>query len=105
MYHCTKLGRCLPVYDHYCPFLKVTVYLRTIKAYLYLLILLPLDVVLSFVVSAVALARYQTLVIHLTITVILSGFMIVPMVIFWTHDKFWLLACKNCTFPEKDVSL
>ncbi|EMR66896.1 hypothetical protein UCREL1_6102 [Eutypa lata UCREL1] len=80
------------------------VYLRTIKAYLYLLILLPLDVVLSFVVSAVALARYQTLVIHLTITVILSGFMIVPMVVFWTHDKFWLLACKNCTFPEKDIS-
>ncbi|RYP71957.1 hypothetical protein DL769_004562 [Monosporascus sp. CRB-8-3] len=34
VYHCTRLGRDLPLYDHYCTFLKAAVYLRTIKAYL-----------------------------------------------------------------------
>jgi hypothetical protein len=26
VYHCTNLGRCLPVYDHYCKYIRAAVY-------------------------------------------------------------------------------
>ncbi|KAI0177418.1 hypothetical protein BJ166DRAFT_506912 [Pestalotiopsis sp. NC0098] len=43
VYHDARSGRCLPVFDHFCEWLCIAVYLRTIKPYLYVLALLPVD--------------------------------------------------------------
>lgn len=38
-----RTGRCLPVFDHFCSWLLISVYLRTIKAYLSVNFWLPVD--------------------------------------------------------------
>lgn len=43
MYHCEQLGKCLPVFNHFCGVLNVPVYLETSKPYLCFLFLLCLD--------------------------------------------------------------
>lgn len=43
MYHCEELGKCLPVFNHFCGVLNVPVYLETVKSYLSFLFLLCLD--------------------------------------------------------------
>lgn len=43
MYHCEELGKCLPVFNHFCGVLNVPVYLETVKPYLCFLFLLCLD--------------------------------------------------------------
>ncbi|KAI1775893.1 hypothetical protein F4818DRAFT_458006 [Hypoxylon cercidicola] len=59
-YHCSKVHRCLPVYDHFCGYLWSTVYLRTMKPYCFVLVFLPLDAVYSLAVSVVALSQPST---------------------------------------------
>ncbi|KAL7620428.1 hypothetical protein AAE478_009423 [Parahypoxylon ruwenzoriense] len=60
VYHCHRFGRCLPVYDHFCPYIQATVYLRTMKPYCFILVFLPLDAVLSFIVSIIAAGMQST---------------------------------------------
>ncbi|RYP90237.1 hypothetical protein DL770_003606 [Monosporascus sp. CRB-9-2] len=103
VYHCTRLGRCLPVYDHYCDFIKAAVYLRTIKAYLFVLVFLPLDAVFSIAIAIYALAIYQLRFAPLAILVIVAALVVVGGVAFFTWDKFWLLACKNCVYHENGI--
>ncbi|RYO93419.1 hypothetical protein DL766_000809 [Monosporascus sp. MC13-8B] len=103
VYHCTRLGRCLPVYDHYCDFIKAAVYLRTIKAYLFVLVFLLLDAVFSITIAIYALARYQLRFAPFAISVIVAALVVVGGVAFFTWDKFWLLACKNCVYHENRV--
>lgn len=43
MYHCAQLGKCLPVFNHFCGAINVPVYLETAKPYLCFLLLLSLD--------------------------------------------------------------
>lgn len=43
MYHCEELGKCLPLFNHFCGVLNVPVYLETVKSYLSFLFLLCLD--------------------------------------------------------------
>ncbi|KAG8163943.1 hypothetical protein KVR01_005861 [Diaporthe batatas] len=43
MYHCEQLGKCLPLFNHFCGALNVPVYLETLKPYLCGLFLLCLD--------------------------------------------------------------
>ncbi|KAI5864846.1 hypothetical protein GGS23DRAFT_595538 [Durotheca rogersii] len=60
VYHCSRFGRCLPVYDHFCPSIQSTVYLRAMKPYCSLLVFLPLDAVFFFVVSTAAAGMSST---------------------------------------------
>ncbi|KAI1847581.1 hypothetical protein JX265_000832 [Neoarthrinium moseri] len=55
VYHCVVTDRCLPIYDHFCSWLMVSVYSRTMKSYLYTILFLPLDTVGTFVVLMVQL--------------------------------------------------
>ncbi|RYP08506.1 hypothetical protein DL765_008765 [Monosporascus sp. GIB2] len=104
VYHCMRLGRCLPVYDHYCDFIKAAVYLRTIKAYLFVLVFLPLDALFSIAVAIYALARFPLIrFAPFGISVIAAVLVVVSGVTFFTWDKFWLLACKNCVYHENRV--
>ncbi|KAI0015604.1 hypothetical protein F4780DRAFT_784007 [Xylariomycetidae sp. FL0641] len=55
VYHCSRFKRCLPLYDHYCEFLKVTVYLRTMKPYLFCIGFLFLDSLFTLGVTVAGL--------------------------------------------------
>jgi len=46
----------LPVYDHYCKYIRAAVYLNTLKAYMSLNFWVSLDTLFTLVVSIVALA-------------------------------------------------
>ena len=100
MYHCTRFGHCLPVYDHYCGFLKTTIYLRTIKPYLYVLVFLPLDAFLSMSISCFVLARYKVLAIPFATVVILSAMLMAWTCFKFTQGKIRLLGFKNCVQAE-----
>ncbi|RYP08185.1 hypothetical protein DL765_008885 [Monosporascus sp. GIB2] len=103
VYHCTRLGRDLPVYDHYCTFLKAAVYLRTIKAYLYVAVFLPVDAVFSLAVSVYALARYQVPAAPFAGSVILGAILAMLVSLMLTYDRIWFLAFKNVIGPERLV--
>ncbi|RYP36708.1 hypothetical protein DL767_003270 [Monosporascus sp. MG133] len=105
VYHCTRLGRCLPVYDHYCDFIKAAVYLRTIKAYLFVLVFLSLDAVFSIAIAIYALARYQLRFAPFAISVIVAALVVIGGVAYFTWDKIWLLACKNCNRVDPEWHL
>ncbi|KAF2141123.1 uncharacterized protein K452DRAFT_334646 [Aplosporella prunicola CBS 121167] len=45
--HCRAVGRCLPVYDHFCPCLCGPVYLGSQKAYLWALFWIPVHLAFS----------------------------------------------------------
>lgn len=47
MYHCEELGKCLPLFNHFCNALNVPVYLETVKPYLCGLFLLCVDALLA----------------------------------------------------------
>ena len=92
---------CLPVYDHFCTWLKAAVYLRTMKAYLYLLVFMPLDAAFSLIVSAVALSRYGVNVLPFAMSIIASAMLVAFCSFNWTHQKFRLLAFHNCVNAER----
>ncbi|KAK1998241.1 hypothetical protein LX36DRAFT_576704 [Colletotrichum falcatum] len=62
MYHCSEKGynRCLPVFDHYCFWLWVPVYLNTIKAYCLFMPLLFLYSAFSLAVVSWSIHMPQT---------------------------------------------
>ena len=94
---------CLPVYDHFCTWLKAAVYLRTMKAYVYLLVFMPLDAVFSLIISTVAMSRYGVNVLPFTLSIIVSAMMVAFCSVNWTHQKLRLLAFHNCVNPERHM--
>lgn len=98
VYHCTRLDRCLPVYDHFCDFIQVAVYLRTMKAYLFVLVFLPLDASFSIAISIYALTRNHR--VDIAVTAILAACLVIFTTVRFTYDKLWLLACKNIVSAE-----
>ncbi|KAI1073658.1 hypothetical protein F5B20DRAFT_498080 [Whalleya microplaca] len=100
VYHCSRLRRCLPVYDHFCDYLKVAVYLRTIKPYLYVLLFLALDSVFSSAISLFAVARYKVLYVPFAGSVIMGAIMVVMVLIMCTMRKFYLLLFRNSVVIE-----
>ncbi|RYP82352.1 hypothetical protein DL770_005611 [Monosporascus sp. CRB-9-2] len=100
-YHCRRLRRDLPVYDHYCTFLKAAVYLRTIKPYLYVAVFLPVDAVFSLAVSVFALANYQVPAVPFASSVVMGALLAMLVTLMLTYDRIWLLAFKNGIGPER----
>lgn len=91
----------LPVYDHFCGWLGVCVYLDTIKPYLLLMVFLLLDavVVFSCSIAAMSLPETQDKALHAPVMVLAT------IIVFWlcwqnVHVKFWHLAMRNITAPE-----
>lgn len=114
VYHCSHLGeKCekdarrprhgvhLPVYDHFCGWLRVSVYLDTIKPFLLLMAFLLLDAVIVFScsIAAMSLPEGQATVVHAPMMVLAA---IIVLWLCWQHVhlKFWHLAMRNITMPE-----
>ncbi|KAI1333551.1 hypothetical protein F5Y15DRAFT_341599 [Xylariaceae sp. FL0016] len=95
VYHCKRRSQCLPVYDHYCPHIKVVVYLRTMKPYLYTLLFCFVDALFSFSVAIAALAKGTPSVLPFCIAVLAS--IGAGVVVLWanTWDRWQYLALRN----------
>jgi len=57
MWHSTLLGRCLPLYSHYCSFLGIVVFLWTAKPYFHVLTFVPASGFASSVATIWLLAQ------------------------------------------------
>ncbi|KAI0601094.1 hypothetical protein F4775DRAFT_479397 [Biscogniauxia sp. FL1348] len=102
VYHCTAHGRCLPVYDHYCKYLRVIIYLRTMKPYLYVLIFLPLDGLFTVSLSIFALqSKHQLMVFQYVAVLILSAVMVTLIALGNTYHQIRWLALQNATYCER----
>lgn len=92
----------LPLYDHFCPWLRICVYLDTIKPYLLSILFLVLDATLVLITSIIAMSRHKrsSAVVHAPAT-----FRAVAVVIFLAFSNLWFkfedLALRNVTLPEE----
>ena len=86
------------MYDHFCDFIQVAVYLRTMKAYLFVLVFLPLDASFSIAISIYALIRNHR--VDIAVTAILAACLVIFTTVRFTYDMLWLLACKNIVSAE-----
>lgn len=100
MYHCLELGKCLPLFNHFCNALNVPVYLETVKPYLSFLFLLSLDgfVVLGSCVWAWSDQQLRSAAIEgsllflATLLFCYAGFML------WQVGR--TMAVRNIVWPE-----
>ncbi|RYO96953.1 hypothetical protein DL766_001241 [Monosporascus sp. MC13-8B] len=77
------------------------VYLRTIKAYLYVAVFLPVDAVFSLAVSVYALANHQVPAAPFASSVIMGAILAMLVSLMLTYDRIWFLAFKNVIGPER----
>ncbi|KAI0116090.1 hypothetical protein F4776DRAFT_666665 [Hypoxylon sp. NC0597] len=95
------MGRCFSVYDHYCNYLRTTVYLRTMKPYCFVLFFLPLDAVYSFAVSMAALCDPSTRwTAPFAASIVFSSLAIFFVLMMKSPYLFKRLVWKNCVGPE-----
>ncbi|RYO88579.1 hypothetical protein DL762_003701 [Monosporascus cannonballus] len=86
-------GWCIPYEE--------AVYLRTIKAYLYVAVFLPVDAVFSLAVSVYALANHQVPAAPFASSVIMGAILAMLVSLMLTYDRIWFLAFKNVIGPER----
>ncbi|OTA96238.1 hypothetical protein M434DRAFT_28101 [Hypoxylon sp. CO27-5] len=95
------MGHCFPVYDHYCDYLRTTVYLRTMKPYCFVLFFLPLDACYSFAVSVAALCDPSTRwTAPFAASIIFSSLAVFFVLMMNSPDVLKRLVWKNCVGPE-----
>ncbi|KAI2465844.1 hypothetical protein F4781DRAFT_445687 [Annulohypoxylon bovei var. microspora] len=100
-YHCTHMGHCLPLYDHYCVYLRSTVYLRTLKPYCFVLFFLPLDAVYSCAISTAAVASPSSRWTAPFVGSIISCSIVVFIILLDNSPSaFGRLVRRNCVGPE-----
>ncbi|KAF7514810.1 hypothetical protein G7054_g14983 [Neopestalotiopsis clavispora] len=93
--------RCLPIFDHYCPWLLVSVYSRTIKAYLYTLLFLFFDILGTFVVIVMALTTPSARSIGpFVATGVFALVVLIFGVFMWGPSQWWHLALNNEVYFE-----
>lgn len=114
VYHCSYFGTLhakgkrndasvhLALYDHFCGWLQVCVWLGTIKAYLLTIFFLLLDALSVIGISFIAVSRSGRSSITVHAPAVTRA---VAVVIFLAGSNLWLkvrdLALRNVTLPEK----
>ncbi|KUI70211.1 hypothetical protein VM1G_06320 [Cytospora mali] len=113
VYHCTekeadvKSGKVLapfhlPVYDHYCNWIRVIVYLDSMKAYLLTILFLAVDAVIVLALSTFAISHrgHSMSILHAPMSV-LATLIITYLAGGNTVKKWWQLAFRNRIGPEE----
>lgn len=99
MYHCTNDDVHYPLYDHYCYWLRLTVFLHTIKPYLIVCGALTMDALFVFTVSVYAATTRASTRQH--VAAALASFVLFAALSFQVTIRQWAyLAFQNCTGPE-----
>lgn len=110
VYHCSYVAKKsdrdqkmrsihLPVYDHYCFWIGVIVYLDTMKPYLLTLIFLFLDAIIVFMCSIAGLSLFPQSVVN-SVVMVLAAIIVVWLASPNAYHKFRHLATDNITIPE-----
>lgn len=92
----------LALYDHFCGWLRVCVWLETAKSYLLTILFLLLDAIFVVIISFIAISRTgrSSTVVHAPAVT-----RAVAVAIFLAGSNLWLkfldLALRNVTIPEK----
>lgn len=115
VYHCSKkeadveMGRALapfhlPVYDHYCYWIRVIVYLDSTKAYLLTILFMSIDAVAVLALSIFAMAHRQHTMstLHAPMSV-LATFLVAYLSGVNVGKKWWFLALRNRIEPEEGL--
>lgn len=112
VYHCSYVAKkCdkdgqlrgihIPVYDHYCHWIGVIVYLDTVKPYLLTTSFLFMDAMIVFSCSIVDWFLFQYAVLPAPVMVLTA-----IIVVWLASQNAWLqfkrLAMRNITFPERN---
>ncbi|KAI1810354.1 hypothetical protein GGS20DRAFT_204633 [Poronia punctata] len=105
-YHCGVLGQCLPLYDHFCPYIRVAVYLHTLKAYLNMTLFLILDALFTMTVSIVSMAtsKHWDSIFIFAITVLVAGPVIMNVAGEGFTERLVMMVFKNEIYSEKGRS-
>ncbi|KAI1451436.1 hypothetical protein F4805DRAFT_451466 [Annulohypoxylon moriforme] len=95
------MERCLPLYDHYCMYIRSTVYLRTLKPYCFLLFILPIDAFYSMTISVAALCDSSTRWTAPFVGSIISCSLVIFIIVLENSvGAFKRLVWSNCVGPE-----
>jgi hypothetical protein len=92
------------VYDHFCYWLGVAVYLDTIKAYLLLIISLLADGTFVVIFSIAAASYTKGLAYLHILTACLSSIWVCYLAFGQAGHQIYYLAVKDCTGPEQKMS-
>jgi hypothetical protein len=105
VYHCSKMDRHYPVYDHYCHWLWVAVYLDTMKAYMCHMAWIFYDAIVTFVVSvcAATMARKGLMYVHIG-AAILSTFLAVYLSLATGCIQLEMLCFRNVVTGERRMN-
>ncbi|RYP63988.1 hypothetical protein DL769_006814 [Monosporascus sp. CRB-8-3] len=96
VYHEDQSNRCLPLFDHFCRFMMISVYLRTIKLYLYMLIFLPLDLIVTLAFASLATSQSTgRSALMFCVPIICASPVLIEVVIENAIAQWYLLAWKN----------
>lgn len=105
-YHMSSLGmeKCLPLYDHTCPWLGAAVYLHNLKAYVLAVTSLPLHFLTTFILSIFALLenphnRFTARIVFLMLTSLLFA---IPVATDTTACVWSEVIFLNRVMPERD---
>lgn len=101
VYHCSKTDCHYPIYDHYCHWLWVAVYLDTMKPYLCLIFWIAVDgiVCMAASIAAATLARTGLGLLH-WIVAVCSGLQAIYMAVIVGITQFKWLAFRNVVPAE-----
>lgn len=94
----------LPLYDHYCYWIRIVVYLDSMKPYLFAITFMSIDAILVFALSIFAIARREQSrsILHVPMSVI-AAFVIAYLSGDSVVKKWWLFALRNRIAPEEDM--
>ncbi|RYO92007.1 hypothetical protein DL762_001836 [Monosporascus cannonballus] len=96
VYHEDQSNRCLPLFDHFCKFMRISVYLRTMKLYLYVLIFLPLDLIVTLVFASLATGQSTGRSTWMfCVPIICASPVLIEVALENTIIQWYLLAWKN----------
>ncbi|RYP11492.1 hypothetical protein DL764_000015 [Monosporascus ibericus] len=96
VYHDDQPNRCGPLFDHFCKFMMISVYLRTIKLYLYMLIFLPLDLIITLAFASLATSQSTgRSALMFCVPIICASPVLIEVVLENAIAQWYLLAWKN----------
>ncbi|KAI8629709.1 hypothetical protein F5Y19DRAFT_484619 [Xylariaceae sp. FL1651] len=104
VYHCTTLHRCLPCYDHFCTFIRVAVYLHTLKSYINFCFWIALDSLFTLIISVIALCfGHPASIAPYLATVLVVGIIIFLLGAQITRHQMSTLGMRNITWAESKI--
>ncbi|KAF2661459.1 hypothetical protein K491DRAFT_710682 [Lophiostoma macrostomum CBS 122681] len=110
MYHCRRLDKCLPLFDHWCEWFQGCVWAHNVKAYLFFVTFIPVHQLFCLVVGIWALTdtRYEHQLGPQIIVLVLSTIMLpfsfrnarVPWINLVAHNMVWPESLKGLIFLQ-----